>query len=51
MSGGGGSYFSVVPVITAGLHCGEVIENHGVYVGPVVPVITAGLHCGRRRPS
>ena len=39
-------YGSVVPVITAGLHCGAVEILAPPIAITVVPVITAGLHCG-----
>ena len=36
----------VVPVITAGLHCGTTAGAVKNGEAEVVPVITAGLHCG-----
>ena len=38
--------WKVVPVVTTGLHCGDVADVDLHQVLKVVPVVTTGLHCG-----
>ena len=39
---------AVVPVVRAGLHCGELPKRtRDALYARVVPVVRAGLHCGK----
>ena len=39
--------YTVVPVVTTGLHCGSSESEGGDSTTVVVPVVTTGLHCGQ----